>query len=153
MPTPHPLLVLDSLDLGDLAVHQPWGEQACAVSLTVLTGQLNFLEFNSMNPGPTPSLTSLSGPCSVLEQEFLTTHRSTWAAPALVSSASWGSQLPFLVAVRSFSEYRWRSSVRWPGTVSKASRSLQEMRGSGQRQRMNALCGPSEKKDFYPEAG
>ena len=41
MPTPHPLLILDSLDLDDLAVHQPRGEQACAVSLTVLTGQLN----------------------------------------------------------------------------------------------------------------
>ena len=65
MPTPHPLLVLDSLDLGDLAVHQPWGEQACAVSLTVLTGQLNFLEFNSMNPGPTLLFTSLSkGPAA-----------------------------------------------------------------------------------------
>ena len=41
MPTPHPLIILDSLDLDDLAVHQPRGEQACAVSLTVLTGQLN----------------------------------------------------------------------------------------------------------------
>ena len=35
--------------------------------------------------------------------------------------------------------------------MSKASRSLQKMRGSGQKQRMDALCGPSEKKDFYPE--
>lgn len=94
MPTPHPLLVLDSLDLGDLAVHQPWGEQACAVSLTVLTGQLNFLEFNSMNPGPTLLFTSLSkGPAACWSKSFLP-HRSTWAAPALVSSASRGPQLP-----------------------------------------------------------
>ena len=65
MPTPYLLLILDSLDLDDLAVHQPWGEQACAVSLTVLTGQFNFLELNSMNPGPTLLFTTLSkGPAS-----------------------------------------------------------------------------------------
>lgn len=64
-------------------------------------------------------------------------HRSTWAAPALVSSASRGPSSPFLVAVRSFNEYRWRSSVKWPGTMSKESRRLQKKRGSGWEQRMN----------------
>lgn len=60
---------------------------------------------------------------------LLTIHLSTWAAPALVSSASRGPSSPFLVADRSFSEYRWRSSVRCPGTTSKESKSLQKMRG------------------------
>lgn len=88
----------------------------------------------------------------MLKQDFLTMHRSTWAAPALVSSASRGPSSPFLVAVRSLSEYRWRSSVRWPGTVSKESRRLRETRGSGWKQKMITLCA-TKQKNLYPEAG
>lgn len=62
----------------------------------------------------------------LVELGLLTMHLSTCAAPALVSSASRGPSSPFLVAVRSLREYRWRSSVRWPGTMSKESKSLQE---------------------------
>lgn len=103
--------------------------------------------------GPPHNPYSKQGSTRLLKRDFLTMHRSTWAAPALVSSASRGPSSPFLVAVRSCSEYRWRSSVRWPGTVSKESRRLQEMRGSGWEQRMNTSCGTSELKDLYPEAG
>lgn len=52
-PAPNPLLTLGSLDLDDLAVHQPGKEPSCPVFLAVLTGHYNFLGLNGKNPRST----------------------------------------------------------------------------------------------------
>lgn len=60
----------------------------------------------------------------------LTTQPATCMVPSFRSSFKRGASSPLRTAVRSLSEKRWRSSVRWPGTPSNWSRTLRGRRRS-----------------------
>lgn len=65
-----------------------------------------------------------------LSTSCLTTQPATCMVPSLSSSFNRGASSPLRTAVRSLSEKRWRSSVRWPGTLSNWSRTLRGKRRS-----------------------